>query len=115
MCSPRRSFIKTNIMNNRIKNVTRGLLIVCGLALLAVLKTPLWQIDLMAPQYPEGLKLLIYADKLAGNVDIINGLNHYIGMKTLHTEDFVEFKVLPSIIIGFSLLFILAGILGRRK
>lgn len=59
--------------------------------------------------------MLIYPDKLAGNVDIINGLNHYIGMKTLHTEDFVEFKVLPGIIIGFSILFVLAGILGRRK
>ena len=102
-------------MNNRIKNLSRALLTVCGLALLAVLITPLWQIDLMAPQYPEGLRLLIYADKLAGNVDIINGLNHYIGMKTLHTEDFAEFKILPGIIIAFSVLFILAGIFGRRK
>ncbi len=100
---------------NRIKMFSRVLLILCGLALLVVLVTPLWQIDLMAPQYPEGLKLLIYPGKLAGNVDIINGLNHYIGMKTLHTEDFAEFKVLPGIIIGFAVLFVLAGILGKRK
>ncbi len=91
------------------------ILIVSGLALLIVLYTPIWQIDLMAPQYPEGLKLLIHADKLAGNVEIINGLNHYIGMKTLHADDFVEFKVLPGIILFFSMAFIAVGLLGRRK
>lgn len=83
--------------------------------MLLVLFTPLWRIDLMAPQYPEGLNLLIYANRLAGNVDIINGLNHYIGMKTLHTEDFVEFKVLPGIIVFFSILFMLVAITARRK
>jgi len=101
-------------MNNKISNLSRALLVVCGLALIAVLFTPLWQIDLMAPQYPEGLILLIYANKLGGNVDIINGLNHYIGMKTLHTNDFVEFKVLPGIIIFFSILFVIAGIAAKR-
>lgn len=69
----------------------------------------------MAPQYPEGLRLLIYANNLAGNVDIINGLNHYIGMKTLHADDFVEFKVLPYIIVFFSICFIGAAITAKRK
>lgn len=53
-----------------------------------------------APQYPEGLMLEIWPNKIAGDVDIINGLNHYIGMKTLKTSDFIEFTVLPYII-GF--------------
>ena len=64
---------------------------------------PLWQIQLNAPQYPEGLVLKMYPHKLGGSVDIINGLNHYIGMKTLHTKDFIEFTVLPFIIVFFSL------------
>ncbi len=102
-------------MRNKISNISRVIIILCGLSLVVVLFTPIWQIDLMAPQYPEGLKLLIYADKLAGNVDIINGLNHYIGMKTLHTDDFVEFKVLPGIILFFALAFIAAGIVGKKK
>ena len=76
---------------------------ICGLALLVVLVVPLWQIQLSAPQYPEGLVLKMYPHKLAGNVDIINGLNHYIGMKTLHTEDFIEFTVLPYLIVFFAL------------
>lgn len=82
---------------------------------MAVLFTPMWRIDLNAPQYPEGLKLLIFSNKLGGNVDIINGLNHYIGMKTLHTEDFVEFRVLPILIGFFAGAFLLAGILGKRR
>ena len=81
----------------------------CGLALVAVLFVPLWRIELNAPQYPEGLMLLIYPDKLAGNVDIINGLNHYIGMKTLHTADFLEFTILPYCIGFFALLFVVTG------
>ena len=100
--------------NNKVPNLTRIILLVCGLALIIVLFTPIWRIDLSAPQYPEGLFLLIYADKLAGNVDIINGLNHYIGMKTLHTDDFIEFKALPIIIPVFAGLFVLVAAVASR-
>jgi copper chaperone NosL len=100
---------------DKFKLWIRLVLVLCGLALIAVLFVPMWRIDLVAPQYPEGLMLLIYPDKLAGNVDIINGLNHYIGMKTLHTEDFVEFTVLPYIIGFFALFFIVTGIVAKRK
>ena len=80
------------------------LLVITALLLVISIFVPLWRIDLDAPQYPEGLNLMIYADHLGGNVDIINGLNHYIGMKTLHKEDFVEFTVLPYVIAGFAIL-----------
>lgn len=59
----------------------------------------IWKIELTAPQYPEGLVLKIFASKLGGDVDVVNGLNHYIGMQTLHTKDFIEFTILPFIII----------------
>lgn len=100
---------------DKLKPWIRFLLMVCGGALVAVLFVPLWRIDLNAPQYPEGLRLLIYPNKLAGNVDIINGLNHYIGMKTLHTADFFEFTILPYLIGFFAFMFVLTGIIGRRK
>jgi copper chaperone NosL len=92
----------------------RILLILCGLALISVLWLPFWQILLGAPQYPEGLTLKIHAGKLSGDVDIINGLNHYIGMKTIHESDFAEFKVLPYCIIFFALFFIIVGWIGKR-
>lgn len=100
---------------NKLKGWIRLLLILCGPALIAVLFVPMWRIDLVAPQYPEGLLLLIYPDKLGGNVDIINGLNHYIGMKTLHIGDFIEFTLLPYIIVFFALFFIVSGIVAKRK
>ncbi|HEY8661498.1 MAG TPA: hypothetical protein VIL78_20855, partial [Hanamia sp.] len=100
---------------NKITMLTRVLLFICGLGLLTVLFTPIWRIDLQAPQYPEGLRMFIYANRLVGNIDIINGLNHYIGMKTLHTDDFAEFKILPGIIIFFSALFLIAAIVAKKK
>jgi len=76
---------------------------------------PMWRIELWAPQYPEGLVLQLYANKIGGDVDIINGLNHYIGMKTLHTENFPEFKILPYLIGLFGLFALLTGIVAKRK
>lgn len=92
----------------------RLVLAFCGVLLIGVLFVPLWQIDLDAPQYPEGLRLLIYPHKLGGDVEIINGLNHYIGMKTLHAEDFIEFTVLPYIIAAFAALFLGLAAWGKR-
>lgn len=83
--------------------------------MLTILFTPIWRIDLQAPQYPEGLKMFIHANKLTGDVNIINGLNHYIGMKTLHTDDFVEFKILPFIIVFFSIFFMATAVAAKRK
>lgn len=76
---------------------------------------PLWRIELAAPQYPEGLCLYIYPNLIGGDVDIINGLNHYIGMQTLHAETFIEFTVLPYIIGFYALLTFLAALVGNRK
>ena len=100
---------------NSIQGSIRILLGICAIALFAVNFMPIWQIDLDAPQYPEGLRLLIFANKLAGNVDIINGLNHYIGMKTLHTDDFIEFKILPYLIAFFSLAILATALTGKRR
>ncbi len=101
--------------NNRLAGWVRAIVILCGIALFVVLFVPMWQIQLSAPQYPEGLILLIYPNALGGNVDIINGLNHYIGMRTLHANDFIEFTVLPYIIGFFGIITLLTGLLNRKK
>jgi nitrous oxidase accessory protein len=41
---------------------------------------PLWSMTMRAPQYPKGLHLYAYGDRLTGDVGEINILNHYIGM-----------------------------------
>lgn len=101
--------------NNTISPLSKILLITAALFLIVSLFVPIWSIYLDAPQYPEGLGLKIWANKIAGDVDIINGLNHYIGMKTLHSNDFIEFTVLPYIIAAYAILFAVAAWVGKRK
>ncbi len=62
---------------------------------------PMWRIDLRAPQYPGGLTMKIWINDVKGDVDIINGLNHYIGMRTIHKRDFPEFIFLPGMMFAF--------------
>jgi len=101
--------------NNNLSLLQRILIFLSGILLVVVLFVPLWQIELAAPQYPEGLVLKMYPNKIAGNVDIINGLNHYIGMNTLHTKDFIEFTVLPYIVGFFALLCFVVGFQKKKK
>ncbi len=102
-------------MKNKVSNLTRILFLISSVLLIISLFYPIWRIELDAPQYPEGLMLQIHANKLGGQVEIVNGLNHYIGMQTLHAENFIEFTVLPYIISTFALLFFITAILGRKK
>ncbi|MBY0478697.1 MAG: nitrous oxide reductase accessory protein NosL [Chitinophagaceae bacterium] len=101
-------------MNTHLSPMARIASLICALGLAVVIFVPMWRIDLTAPQYPEGLGLKIYPNKLAGDIDIINGLNHYIGMAKLETDDFIEFTILPYIIAAFSLFGIITALVNRR-
>jgi len=102
-------------MSSKLSPRTRIATVLTSAAMLAVLVLPIWRIELSAPQYPEGLVLLIFATHIGGDVDVVNGLNHYIGMHTLHTRDFVEFIALPYIIGGFAAIGILVSVINRKK
>jgi len=99
---------------NKISNISKVFLLLAAVLLVGSLFVAIWRIELEAPQYPEGLALLIYANKLGGDVDIINGLNHYIGMQTLHSENFIEFKLLTYFISAFALFSLIVVIVGKR-
>ena len=90
------------------------LVIPLGLAFTA----PLWRISMVAPQYPQGLSMDVYAYKLAGGNDgqdikEINVLNHYIGMRDLVEEDFTEFKWMPFAIGGLILFFLRTAVFAK--
>lgn len=51
---------------------------------------PYWGLTLHAPQYPDGLNVELYVNKMAGDVQEINGLNHYIGMPKLEEAGKLE-------------------------
>ncbi len=101
-------------MNLRLTPISRIISLVTAIALGLVFFLPIWRIDLVAPQYPEGLYLQIFAGKIGGDIDVINGLNHYIGMKHIHEKDFVEFQVLPYIILTLAFFGLLTVVINRK-
>ena len=97
-------------------SITSRIIIAAGaLALCIMFFVPLWSIYLIAPQYPEGLSMQIWLNKITGQVDIINGLNHYIGMKHIKVEMFPEFKFLVFIVGVFVLLGLAVAVTGSRR
>jgi hypothetical protein len=56
---------------------------IARLALLVSIFLPYWHMELIAPQYPDGLGVTAYVNRLEGDVREIDSLNHYIGMRPL--------------------------------
>ena len=102
-------------MDNKLTVTSRILVAFASGALVAVFFLPVWRIDLFAPQYPEGLSMYIWINNITGQVDIINGLNHYIGMKKINVGMFPEFQFLPFVVGFFMLLGMTVAITGKRK
>jgi hypothetical protein len=93
------------------------LMIIGSLLLLGLFKFPLWNIMLGAPQYPEPLGMDIYINGIQGmnefDIQNIDGLNHYIGMKIIpKPEDMWEFSVFPIVIGSMVVLGFIIGLLG---
>lgn len=101
--------------NSKISGLSRVTLFIIAGLLIASVFYPIWRIELDAPQYPEGLSILIFADKIGGDLQIVNGLNHYIGMKQIHPHDFIEFTILIYIIGFYAAFSILTALLARKK
>jgi len=99
---------------NSLSKLSIILLSISGIGLVISIFVPIWAIYLEAPQYPEGLGMFLHANKITGDYEIINGLNHYIGMKTIHQEDFWEFKVLPYALGFFAVLAFLFAFLKKK-
>lgn len=99
--------------------LSKKLLFLSSLILVLVYFFPIWSIDLKAPQYPEGLGLKIWINEVSGQKEFdlqnINGLNHYIGMKPIKPEDIPELKIMPFLV-GFMILFgLFNAFKGNRK
>lgn len=80
---------------------------------------PMWKIYLRAPQYPEGLEMHIWVNKITGDTEgslqNFNILNHYIGMEAIHAESFTELKIMPYIVIFFMIAGVIVALIGKRK
>lgn len=84
-----------------------------GLLLISIF-LPYWQMTLHAPQYPGGLSVQVYVNRLTGDVFEIDGLNHYIGMRPLEEAAQLERSVSIAAITVLALL-VLAAIFIHTK
>lgn len=101
-------------------SVTRRILIALSALLLAgVYLVPIWQIQLQAPQYPEGIGLLIHHNTITGNkpqdLRNINGLNHYIGMKSIEPDMVPALKIIPYAILFYVIFGLVVAATGSVK
>lgn len=98
---------------------SRLVIAVAAVLLASALLFPLWSVSLIAPQYPEGLGMYIWAHTVAGvgpnDLQNINGLNHYIGMKTIVPESIPELRIMRPGVLAMSALGLLVAALGRRR
>jgi copper chaperone NosL len=97
---------------------TRWIIGVAAAAMGAAYVLPLWSIALIAPQYPEGLGMLIRISSIGGfkesDLQSINGLNHYIGMKEIVPESIPELKWMPAILGVLIVSGLVVAWVGRR-
>ncbi|MHB1327387.1 MAG: hypothetical protein ACYC2K_04220 [Gemmatimonadales bacterium] len=97
----------------------RLLMVLAALCVGTALAFPLWEVRLVAPQYPEGLGLRIHAHTVAGikpnDLTNINNLNHYIGMRPIEPDAIPELRWLPGILLGLAGFALVAAAAARRR
>jgi copper chaperone NosL len=85
------------------------LLVVAAILLLVSLLLPYWVLQLSAPQFPEGLTVTAYVNRLEGDVGELEGLNHYVGLGSFEDSAVFERSVAVVAILGLVTL-LLAGL-----
>lgn len=102
-----------------MKTYNKVLMIIAALSLGLLFLFPMWKIYLTAPQYPEGLELHIWVNKLAGSSESVlqnfNILNHYIGMEPIHAESFKELSIMPYVVYFFMVTGLVIALAGKRR
>jgi len=101
-----------------VSKTTRCLVAVAAILIAIATLLPLWRISLVAPQYPEGLGMQITMRTIRGasefDLDNINHLNHYIGMRVIEPADMPELRYMSWIALAIAAAGLGAAALGRR-
>lgn len=102
-----------------MKSRSKILSVVAALLPLLLFVFPLWRITLTAPQYPDGVSMFIWINKITGDtpstLQNINILNHYVGMKYIEPDSIPELTYFPYVVIGLVVLGLIASLSGKSK
>lgn len=109
-----------DFLNRRLITGARPLLALLVIPLALSFSAPLWRISMVAPQYPTGLYLDVYAYKLdAGHeghdITEINTLNHYIGMHRIDTAAAADLDWIPFALGALGLITLRAAAIGNVR
>ena len=77
------------------------------MSILVSLFLPYWHMTLEAPQYPDGLNVTAFINRLTGDITEIDGLNHYIGMRPL--EEAAQLERSLSVVMLLALMLLVEG------
>jgi hypothetical protein len=91
-----------------------ALLIGAALLMVAAIFLPLWGMTLASIQYPEGLRMIVYPMRMAGDIAEINALNRYIGMAQISPEYFGELRVIVGMFAASAVLCAAAAVFRRK-
>ena len=90
------------------------LMIGAAILLLGSLLLPYWVLRLDAPQFPDGLTIQAYVNRLEGDVGELEGLNHYVGLGSFEDAAVFERSIAIYAIAGLALLLLAALYIHSR-
>ena len=82
--------------------------------LLFTARAPIWRAVFHAPQYPQGLKITAYGDRVAGDLGEIKELSHYIGLPAFNFVGMPEMKLWPFVV-AFAMAAAIVAVATRRR
>jgi hypothetical protein len=112
---------KAHVQGSRMtmSKTPRILVMLASVVMMGVYFFPLWNVRLTAPQYPEGLGMQIRINTVEGatenDLNNINNLNHYIGMKRIEPEAIPELRIMPWIVAGIIVTGLATAALAKRQ
>lgn len=100
-----------------MRSFPRILAVVSVVALMMLFFFPLWQVTLNAPQFPEGITMEIWINKIGGNspsvLQNINILNHYVGMQKIEPDSIPELQFFPYVVLCLALMGLVAAVVNK--
>lgn len=101
---------------NTKKNITALILTIVSVGLITAASfLPLWQVNLVANNYPQGLKLISYGTSMEGDLYELNIINHYVGMQHILPDEIKIMGLFYYAIGGCVLLMILGYLYPQYK
>lgn len=99
---------------DRIRRYRLPVLLLAAVLVAAAVALPLWGMTLVSTQYPEGLRMVVYPGRIAGDIAELNALNRYVGMMPISDAFFAELRVLPAAFVLIAAAVVGAALVRRR-